>query len=224
MWRSKEQRSPLLNTGLTLIYSLLGFCLMQLGLAEGRNDPAAPLLFDAPDLQTLTASAFIGVAMFLLISALRLALFTSKLIADLAQGPALLVGYVTTRETRRWRRNFGRQQLSYRLYMVSRQAFPIWLRGSAAFEDERSFNWSSWARRLPVVVPSIFLVPGWAYEMVREGDLIRLHYARWQRAVLNVEVIESVLPPLPAPRSPSTKATRPPEIASAQWRVLEPDE
>lgn len=212
----------MLNTTLTLAYSLVGFCLMQIGLAEGRNDPTAPFLFDSPDLQTLTASAFIAVSVFLLFSGLRLALFTSKMIADLAQGPALLIGYVTTRETRNWRRSFGRQQLSYRLYMVSRQAFPLWLRGSAASEEEPHLNWSDWTRRLPVVVPSIFLVPSWAYEMVREGDLIRLHYARWQRAVLNVEVIESVLPPLPSPHS--KKRAQPPEIETAQWRVVEPDE
>jgi hypothetical protein len=223
-WRTKEERGPLSNLAFTFTYFLVAFLLFRLGLAEGRADPSAPFLFDSPDTQTLIASAFIGLAAYALFSGLRLALFTAKLIADLKQGPTLLVGYVTTRETRRWRRKYGKERLSYRLYLVSRHAFPIWLRGTAAPENELAMplGWSAWSRSLPAVVPNIFLVPDWAYERVREGDLVRLHYARWRRAVLDVEIIESVLPPLSNSSGNKSKKT-PSQIEPARWRVIEPD-
>jgi hypothetical protein len=221
-WRSKERRGPLFNLALTSIYVAAGYVLLQIGLAEGRADPSAPFLFDSPDLQTLTASAFIGVALIFFFSGLRLAIFTSKLLADLKQGPATLVGYVTTREMESWRRSFRREQSNYRLYLVSRQAFPLWLQGSGPTEGSETFHWSYRSRRLPAVVPSIFLVPSWIYDMVREGDLIRLQYARWRRAVLDVEVLESVIPPLPSPHSRHKQPKI--EADNIEWRLIEPEE
>jgi hypothetical protein len=194
-----------------------GLGLLQLGLVEGRATSAAPILFDSPDLQTLIASTFIGVSAIVLIYDLQLILFTLKMLADLTQGPALLVGYVTTRETQNWRRNFRRQ--NYRLYLVSRQAFPLWLHGPALPEGAEFRHRKTWLSSLPAVVPSVFQVPNWIYETVREGDLVRLYYARWQRTVLDVEVIESVQPPS-APYSSSPAI----EAETAEWRVIEPEE
>ncbi len=224
-----RQRNPFLNLALSLLILGVATGLLQLGLLEGRADPSAPFLFDSADLQTLLASTFIGFAVLFFISGFRLGWFSLKLTADVMVGPALLVGYVTTRESESWSHRFKGEQFSYRVYLVSRQAFPLWLRGLTRTDvDEVTselFYVSYRPRRLPAIVPRVFEVPGWAYEMVREGDLVRLHYARWQRTVVNVEVIESVLPPLPAPQSPSFNSAVPQiEADAAEWRVIEANE
>ncbi|MEI6046783.1 MAG: hypothetical protein WCS37_20730 [Chloroflexota bacterium] len=212
IWQSKEWRGLWFNLALAVFFLVGGLSIFQMGLAVGRADPTAPLFFDSVDLQTLTASAFIGVAVVLLIYGLRYALLTLKLLTDLAQGPALLVGYVTTRQTESWRRDSR-----YRLYLVSRQAFPLWLRGPDLPEDSEIRSRKNWRYTLPTVVPRIFHVPSWIYEAVREGDLIELHYARWRRIVLDVAVIESVL-------SPPSPTYFPPEAETAEWRIIEPED
>ncbi len=221
-WRNKERRGVWLNSLLTLLEGGLGLGLVQLGLLQGRGGEDAPIFFDSPDMQTLTASAFIGLGALLLLSGFRLGLFSLKWLADLIEGPALLVGFITTREADVWRRRFGRILPRYRLYLVSRQAFPLWLRGHVQPEGQPTLGWVT-NRRLPVINPTVFQVPIWAYEMVREGDLIQLHYARWRRIVLEVKIVESVLPPLPAPNQPNQPSDPRPEIETAQWRVIEED-
>jgi len=214
----KERRSLPLNVFVLLLFLAVGFGLVQLGLSEGRADPAAPFPVGSADLQTLIASAFIGLAVVMLISSLRLGWFTFKRLADKAQGPAMLLGYVTTREIESGQSSFGREQTSYRLYLVPSQAFPLWLQGSGLPEDALAMHWM--AKDLPTVLPRIFQVPDWIYAIVREGDLIRLYYARWQRIVLKAEIVENIS--LPQPSKPNTSsASFPAEAEIAQWRVVE---